>query len=295
MILRVIPGQLTGDDVRRGARLRERDTGLESRKDLEGRVAPCAQHSLAAGAELAEHRRRDKTVHGDGPLGAEKFLRSDTDDRERMTVDVNRPADHGWIAAESSLPATMRENDDGICAGRFAFPRLKQSAKRRLNAEQGKVIGAGGLNPGAFRLLVRRAQMNRVHKGGDHILEVADPLAVVLKVEPRMPVGHFPDSAFLKHHHEPVRVLDRQWLKEEGVDDGEDRRVYADAERECEDSYGRKARILQQHPQAETHVLQRCLAETCAKNFTAFFANALQVAETTTCRTCCFFGRHSRR
>src|SRR6185295_18736599 len=78
-------------------------------------------------------------------------------------------------------------------------------------------------------------------------------------------------------------IPDRQRLEEERVDDREDRRVDANTEGESEDRYGSKARVLHQHPHAETDVLQSGLAQPCTPNIAAFLAHVLHIAKTPAC------------
>jgi hypothetical protein len=64
-----------------------------------------------------------------------------------------------------------------------------------------------------------------------------------------------PIGALLQHQHELVRVLDRQRPEEEIADDGEDRGVGADPEREREHRRRRETTVLDQDSPAVTPVL----------------------------------------
>jgi hypothetical protein len=62
-------------------------------------------------------------------------------------------------------------------------------------------------------------------------------------------------SALYCQDGQAVRVLHRQRTKEEGVNDGENRPVCADPQRECEDCDNREAPAFPQHAHTELHVL----------------------------------------
>ena len=63
----------------------------------------------------------------------------------------------------------------------------------------------------------------------------------------------FPD------HGQVVRIVIRQRVKEDGIDDGEYRGVGADAEGKSEDGDGGEARIFPQHSGSVAGILPTCL------------------------------------
>ena len=83
----------------------------------------------------------------------------------------------------------------------------------------------------------------------------------------------------VEYRHEPAGIPKRQRTDKDGVDDGEDSEVGADAQREREDGRRGEAGTSPQHPQTEANVPQSCLTETRAKDGAAVLAHALPVAK----------------
>src|SRR6185369_16526419 len=79
--------------------------------------------------------------------------------------------------------------------------------------------------------------------------------------------------------HEAVRLLDRQPSEQHRVDDAEQRRVGADAERERDDGDGGEARRLAHHAQAVAHVLRELLDEADAARVARLLLELLDAAE----------------
>jgi hypothetical protein len=56
--------------------------------------------------------------------------------------------------------------------------------------------------------------------------------------------------------HDPVGIGERHRLEQDGVDDGKDRGVGADTERQRRHGGGREAAVLAEHPERVSHVLE---------------------------------------
>src|SRR5262249_3734743 len=85
---------------------------------------------------------------------------------------------------------------------------------------------------------------------------------------------------FSLKHHEPIRFLVRQRVKQSGVHDAEEGRVRAKAERQRDDGNQREAGVLEQHSRAIAQVLPERFYPSPAANVIAEFSVPAPVAET---------------
>jgi hypothetical protein len=93
---------------------------------------------------------------------------------------------------------------------------------------------------------------------------------------------------------ELVRFGIRQRPEQDGIDHAEDSGVGPDTERQREHRHRGEARILPQHPHAETNVLNERFAEARSPNIPALFPHTLHIPKSSPCSTRSLLRRHPR-
>src|SRR5207249_66289 len=83
----------------------------------------------------------------------------------------------------------------------------------------------------------------------------------------------------LPDDNHPVRILDGQSAKENGIDDTKDRGVSADAEGQRGDRHGAETRTLLEHPDAIAQVLLQSLQGTPAPHVHTFLLQGRHAPE----------------
>ena len=116
-VRQVLLEQLRVDDVRRGARLGQRDPVLQARHAHEPARTPLAEALAPGGLHLLLHRDRHVDVDRRAHLDAVEAGRGDADDRHRVAVDADRLADDLRVAAEAALEEAVTQDDDGMGRG----------------------------------------------------------------------------------------------------------------------------------------------------------------------------------
>ena len=215
----------------------------------EGRVDRLGRPQLDARIRETEGRRH----HANHSVG------------ERVDLDVT-PDDRG-IGGEASLPQCMTEDRDAVLAGHL-FVLDEVSAERRLNAQGAEHVDrhpqtAQPFGLGAFRI----QDAGREH--GRAILHARVERDVLERPVARLPVHQVggrrrrarpvAQRVRLPDLHEPVRLVQRQRLEQDAVDDGEDGGVGADAERQREGGDQGERFLCREHSPCVPEVLQQHL------------------------------------
>ena len=213
--------------------------------DRQPPVAAAIERALrAADDRLGAERRRD--VEGAADLHAAEIALRDADDRERVAVERDRFADHIGAAAVFALPESVTQDRDrsvgpaaapvvvgGEQSGRCAACTPSVSKKRPLTNRP----CALRVSPPAFRL---KRGLPYARDADQDVLVIADvlPLRVGQRGvgDQRMPLE--------AEDHQPIRLVDRQRLQDQRVDQREDRDVGADAQRQGEQRHAADDRRL---------------------------------------------------
>ena len=151
-------------------------------------------------------------------------------------------ADDRRIGAESAAPEAVAEDRDLMLAVDFVL-RRERAAEDRLLAQHGEERCGDALRAHLLGLGARLAQRERAAgDGGDRTRRpaAAPPVDVVLRREAadRLRIGRRAAPAGrsvarpLADSDQPVVLVERQPAQDDGVDDREDRRARADAERQ---------------------------------------------------------------
>ena len=215
-------------------------------------AAPIERALLAADDRLGAERRRD--VEGAADLHAAEIALRDADDRERVSVELNRFADHVRAAAVFALPESITEDRDRpirTAAAPIIVGR-EQAANLRRDAERVEEAAADEEPLRVARLAAGIQVEARVAVGADadqHLLVIADVLP--LRVGQR---GVGAAYALEAENHQPIRLVDRQRLEDQRVDQREDRDVGADAEGQREQRHAADDGRLPHLPDGELEV-----------------------------------------
>jgi hypothetical protein len=165
----------------------------------------------------------------------EEVARHHGDHEPRTAVQRDRPADDRRIAAEPARPQPVAEHD----GGRIRAAAVKRVAEERTRAEH---VEERGRHAGSLDRLGLAGAGERVadvrQRGG--ALEARRLAAEVEHPARPHRVGRTLGRP-VPQEHEPAGVGERQRPQERRIDDAEDGRVGADAQREREDRHGRES------------------------------------------------------
>jgi len=236
--------EAAGDGIERALRLRPPDAGSEAAEEQEPPLlAPFEARDRGHPVGLGE-RQIDRRGEG----GTLEARRRHADDRERLAIELHRPADDPGVAPQDPLPEEMADHGDRGRAG-AVVARLEQPAERRPRREEPEVTAADELPPGVGRLLAvaHRGAERRVDLEVDHGALAAGEVAV-LRIggeRPRLLGG-----AGVHPHHAlgvgrlDVRPGDRRDVGEEGG-------VRPDPQGEGEDDGDGHHRLAGERPQGD--------------------------------------------
>ena len=182
---------------------------------------------------------REHHVRRPADVDAEESRRSHTDDGERDALHGQLASHDIFGAAEVLTPEAMTDDDDGTirCSAAIVC-RHEQTTAHRTHAEfveepPAYVCAVDGHGSAALREVEALA---RPRKGAVEQLVLAGP--------DLLPHGIRPGA--VGEQREAGRIADGQRAQDQAVEDREQRRVGADAERERADDREREARALAQ-------------------------------------------------
>jgi hypothetical protein len=247
--------------VQRAPRLLDRHAGLEPAEDVRPVAAPVLE-AVEARLHLAAHRDRDEDLGVGAERGAREAARRDADDGHRVAVDRDDLADHRRVRAEPRLPVGVAEHGDEVRADGLVVGGGDQAAEVRLETES-REVRARDHHPLAVERLplegevrAERAVRDQPGEHGLLPLEVAvhriaeDQVAVarlVARLRARLRSGR-------AEVDEPLRLGHGEGAEKHLVEEREDRRVRADAERQGEHGDGGDEGGLEQRTQRELQV-----------------------------------------
>src|SRR6185437_6249226 len=238
---RVRLSNMPGNRIHVGLCLLNRDARLEPAHDHQ------PMKVVIALLRRENQRRNDLPWKAVGLAGTKN-----TDDGVWLLIEHNLFADDVRIGPEA-LPEAIREDDDAVLTG-DSFFRKEAAAKMKRHAQHTVHAGSGVL--GLDHL--RRFLAGHVETGpaeGHEILEYGGLLLPIEKVARRNDIAK--SLNFGPDDHQLIGVRIGHGSDERGVDDGEDRRGGADAQREGQNDSESKARALDQHAQTEAKMMKR--------------------------------------
>src|SRR5579862_466570 len=255
--VRILLLELPRDCAYFRASLFERHAGLQAAHNMN--ESWIANLEVFTWQRLGLHHHWDKIFGGDAHDRAVESARSDADYRERVLVDLNDLADYFWIGAKSPAPQAVAQDDVRIRVRPVRVVGVKRPSARRLHPEQIEIILGDDQAPVALRqLLLFEFQVRADQLETDHPRKNVVVIAVVFVIGIRTRV------VFAIGHHalngdELLGILNkRKRMKKHSFEPAVNRRVAADAQREREHCYSCETRILREHPDSVTNVLQQC-------------------------------------
>src|SRR5262245_50512724 len=200
-------------------------------------------------------------------------------DRVRFCIECQGPAHDVRIGSESALPQTVFEHDH-LIAPLLIFARQKCAPERRLYAERVEKAGGDAVTAESFRLM-RSRQIEGAPDNGDEPLEALILFTPVVEIAERdraVVVAALRGTPFIDHH-QPLLMLKTERAQNQRISDTENRRVRRDPRRQRDDSDKSEARLLHQHSQAVTQVLQQVLQPTCPAGVAASLLHLFRTAD----------------
>ena len=225
-VVRVRRLQILGERRHLGLRALERDAGLEPRREIQVLVR------VAAG----ERRRLERERHEQIGLAGEEAreaLRHHADDLIRLAIQLDRLSDRARLAGKEPRPHAVAQHDDVLLA-RVVVVAAERAAEHRRHAEHVKPVAGDAHARYALGVAGAGEVRAELRLDGDR-LEALRLVAVVAEAARRHRRLHVVERRIeVLDRHQPRGYAVRQRPEQHGVDDAEDRRVRANAERERE-------------------------------------------------------------
>ncbi len=235
----------------RQARFERRNGGARrhATDDANPPVMPRVPGSRRHPADLRVHRQRQVEAGRDGGVGPVEAAPRDADDRQRVAAHPDRPPDDRGITPEPGLPGVVAEHDERRGAQLAIVGGIEEPTRLRGHAEDREVVARDEL---ALRELGRvgRAAVRHLEADGlaprggreRHPRPVAE--GQVVGIVP----GHSRVGTAARDEPQLLWSANRQRLQEQRVDQGEDRGIGADAERQRQHGDRRRGRRAAQRP-----------------------------------------------
>jgi len=219
-------------------------------------------------------------------------LRSDACDGDGLSVDEKGAADDRGITRVGSLPSFVAHDGHGRRA--FAIVLVREEPPCvRVKTEGAEIVAGDELAHNGAGVFVRSSTTNRegpiseASLDGGQVFELGEirPKEFIGGRGEERVVASVPgarsDAAVIAvtQTNKILGVADGQIFEEDGVDEGEDGGVGADAERESENNGGGEAGSLRELTKSETQVLQEMFEPVPAPCSAGVFANERAVAE----------------
>ena len=204
------------------------------------------------------HQQRDAERRRAGRIHTRKAAGRDADDRHRIVVDEDLPADRRRIEGEAAIPVVVAQHDDRMApVDLIVFLRVEDASRRRSHAEHGEEVARHHLGVHALGLVLDAD--GRGHEpAGDHLGQRLGALLVLLinriRVHARAHVAAVV-RPLLVEHHQFIGVLHGQPTQQDLIDERVDSGVRADAERQRQDRDDREQRAAAQPAQRHTEVV----------------------------------------
>ncbi len=157
------------------------------------------------------------------------------------------------VSGVSTLPEAVTQ-DDNMFSALLILILSETAAQSGLHSQQREEIGrdAGRQEPFGFPIAGEVVVGNAAQDGDVLEHRVLRLQVAMVGRRHRQPVKL---RRLSPERHEPLRLRERQRAQHDGIDDAENRRRGADAEREREHSHGREAGVLEQLAECVTKVV----------------------------------------
>src|ERR1700759_2230800 len=159
------------------------------------------------------------------------------------------------------MPEIFTNEDDGWRAD-FVCARCEESTEHWLYGEKRKVVRGDELRPDFFCVAeAGEGEAGAANHG--HLRKAAIVVLPVAKIWIRNRTGAEVGFALVEHD-ELFGMRISNWIEQDGVDDGEERGIRADAESEREDGYDGEAGAFAKCSNGEAEILKQVVERAAA-------------------------------
>ena len=200
------------------------------------------------------------------------------------------------IGSEAALPDLVAENDDMIPAG-LVFAGFEGATELRRDTQHAEIVGRDGCGAERLRLALRGETDGAIFIRGGHVCEnvvcvapgeiIGDGDRICVGVESRRRVDG-------TNHRKALGVATRRTPQQESAHHTKHGGVHGNAESQRDHCRGSEARILDQHTNAETQILEQRFQHGQPPALAIIFFCLFQTAEFYQGVSPRFFGVHSR-
>ena len=237
------------------------------------RPRPALRHHGGPMERTVPDRHEDVVV-----FRIERHRRQDADDGVRPIVEAVGPADDRRIAPERLEPVGVAQHDHALRL-RPVVVGAKRASVQRTDAQRVEVRGRDDARAQAFGL--GAAVEDEPHLVIlDDVLERAGPLAVVGELAPGESGVDFVLARNLRlEHQDAIAAVVGQRFQHDAVDDAEDRRVGADAERHRHQDRASEPAVSREHAHGDAKVLRERVQHAHAERVAAGILDVRDAAE----------------
>src|SRR5262249_7487759 len=225
------------------------------------------------------HRQRD--VYFEARSQPKKIGRRNPDDRNRSIADSDDFADYRRTLPESAGPVVVADHSHGPIRSTLSHHRIvgwiERATEDGFDSKERKIIPGHVLTLNRFELAVNIDPRIESREGRDSSKRLA-LFAKLFKTWVWRRTAAAPRTDIV-NKKEFLRPLDGQCFYQNCVDQTEDRRVRADAEREGDHCHQSETGLLQQHSRAVAQVLPWLFKPLHAARIPASLLCLLQPAE----------------
>src|SRR5437763_10476436 len=189
-----------------------------------------------------------------------KTGRRHSNHRERAAIDQETSVHDRRVCSEAALPVAEAQDHNRICIGYHIIRRNKKPSPGRLQAEHVEVISRDQFSCDQLRL-VSPLHTDLCPGGRDQTAEYRVVIAEVAihrirerEILIRAGIRVATESAGRLQNNEAITILDRQPAQKRLIEQTEDRRIGADAERKRDNCDRCKSRRLGELPQRITKI-----------------------------------------
>ncbi len=233
------------------------EAGLQAAEGVHPAIAALLEHVFwIADDDLRLHHDRNEDFRGEAEFHAVKTCLGNADNGHLVIVESESLAYDLGIAGKARFPKVVIEDDVRMPAGDLIVFGSEDASHSGNNAESGEVGAGDEFDGNAFRLLAE-GKARGSGKAAEHI---GEDFVVITKItEHGMGDGvATPVAAVVAAAHgeqdELLGIFHGEKAQQDLVEEREDGGVCANAESECEDSYGSKTGSADKHAEGVLEV-----------------------------------------
>jgi hypothetical protein len=222
-------------------------------------IAPLAG-TRNGGGDLVRHHHRHADLRHVADVDPVESLLRDADDRERIVADDDLLADHVGIAGEARLPVAVADHGHRMRAARHVILRRQHAAERGLHAEHVEERSRHQLARRALRAALNahgHGPVAAAEHTREHVVVIAEVDVVRIRERILIALPVAMKRSLALEQHQLLRILHGQQAQQGLIDQREDRRVGAEAQRDREHRDDGEDRRLAQRAQGIAEICQQ--------------------------------------